>query len=296
MGNISTRRLLDQIEDVLRDLGTPMSARALVQKIEECSPGIVGGATPWKTIGARLAVDIRSNPASPFKRAGRGLYALREWASLPDFSVPRRIIHPLDEEILVLPLDAFRSHIRERIDSGLYPVPYSKLLQQSFPVPRRVAEQTDEYVQLIPSFVVFRGAEVLSYKRTKKTPENRLHDSYSIIFGGHLQADDVPKLFWHDPEMVENFVFRELFEELEIIPPARHKNYLGMIYLEGSTFERQHAGLVFALDTKPDSLARSLEPGYHSNLSFIPWNSIEESPIMKDRWSEVVIRLLTGEC
>jgi predicted NUDIX family phosphoesterase len=295
VGNISTRRLLDQIEEVLRDLGRPLSARALVHEISERRPGEIGGATPWKTIGARLAVDIRSNPSSPFKRVGRGLYALREWASLPEFTVRPRVIHPLDEDILVVPLAIFQTEISDPIAPGFYSLPYSQLLQHSRSVPRRVAEQTEDFVQLIPSFIVFRQTEVLSYKRTKKTPENRLHDSFTIIFGGHLQAEDVPELFSHDHEMIEDFVFRELFEELELAPPACRKTYLGVLYLQDSAFERQHAGLVFALDTEPGSAARSLEPGYHSNLAFTSWDGINQTTIINDRWSEVVIKLLAGE-
>lgn len=283
------------IERALRARGVSMSAKALVSAIQSEYPNELSGKTPWKTLGARLAVDIRRNPESKFLRAGRGLYALREWPDVTEAIVPPRVIHPLDEEILAVPRRIFRRELPESTGGGFYHIPLGNLLRQSVSIQRRAAEQTEEFVQLIPSFVVFREMEVLRFKRTRRTPENRLHDSQSIIFGGHLQAEDIPELFSHDSEILEQFLFREFSEELDVYPPIADKSYLGMIYLQDTAFERQHAGLVFVLKAEAGAIARSLEPGYHSKLEFISWSMVPETPIINDRWSEVIFRLLAEQ-
>src|SRR3546814_9803391 len=133
-----------------------------------------------------------------------------------------------------------------------------------------MAVEDHQLVQLIPSFLVFEDDRVLSFRRTRKTPEQRLHDSSSIVFGGHLQAEDNPALFAHDDEEVERFLFRELHEELGFSPPPRRARYVGVLHLTGSAFERPHAGVVFAIDLEPGTRVESREPGYHSTRSEEP--------------------------
>lgn len=258
-------------------------------------PEELGGLTPWKTVGARLAVEIRNNPNTPFMRAGKGLYGLREWPDVSETFVAPRRIGPLDEDILAVPQAEFLELLSHARSPGLYELHYVRLLAASRTISRREAEESEDFVQLIPSFVIFRDNEILSYKRTKKTPESRLHDTFSVIFGGHLQASDVPSLFSHEPQLVLDFLFRELHEELSLAPPAQKCVYSGVLHLRETRFERQHAGLVFILDAPPHAEVRSLEPGYHAGLRFIPWEEIDQSPIMEDRWSEVCVRSLMKE-
>lgn len=288
-----TLSILDQIDAVLSALGKPLSAKALVNALAEkgCAPG---GVTPWKTVGARLAVDIRLNPETRFMRVGRGLYALNTWNDMAPVEVPVRRINPLDEEILVLDRD-----VLERLKSGrrvnqLFNIHYSELLAVARPIQRIRAEEQEGLVQLIPSFLVFDDDRVLSFRRTKKTPEQRLHDSFSIVFGGHLQAEDSPALFADDDAQVESFLFRELYEELAFDPPFRTSRYVGLLHLEDTAFERQHAGIVFAIDLFPGTSVRSLEPGYQGTPRFILWDEIMASPVMEDRWSATCVAHIMG--
>ena len=285
-------RLLTLIEVVLRERGKPHSAKALVAEIQSEHPNLLRGRTPWKTVGARLAVDIRRNSATPFLRLGRGLYGLREWPGVAETHVPARQLNPLDEDILVVPKEEFLGLLGPSPARGLHDVDYVPLLSRSKTVARRDAEATEEYVQLIPSFVVLRGTEILSYKRTKKTPENRLHDTRSIVFGGHLQAEDIPELFADERAVVDAFLFRELLEELALNPSFERYLYAGMLYLTGTAFERQHAGIVFFLEVGEKTEATSLEPGYHSGLEFISCDKLVTSSVMEDRWSRVCITAL----
>jgi predicted NUDIX family phosphoesterase len=220
------------------------------------------------------------------------MYGLREWPDVAEAFVPPRQINPLDEDILAIPRDQFLSEVPISSEAGLYQVDYVPLLSCSHVVPRRIAEATEDYVQLIPSFVVLRVHKILSYTRTKKTPENRLHNTRSIVFGGHLQADDLPILFVHEREVIDAFLFRELLEEVSLNPSFERYLYAGILYLTDTAFERQHAGIVFFLEVPAETTARSLEPGYHSGLEFMTWDELLRSPVMEDRWSAVCIRAL----
>lgn len=277
--------LLAAVEDVLIACGKPLSAKAIVKELAVSGEGSPGGATPWKSVGARLAVDIRSNPESRFIRVGRGMYALKIWKDITPVDVPRRRINPLDEDILVVDNFIFNELRAGRCAGRLYDIHYNDLLAVARPLHRTKAEDDESLIQLIPSFIIFQDDQVLSFKRTKKTPEQRLHDTFSIVFGGHLQAEDNPALFADDDVEVERFLFRELHEELAFEPPFRRSRYVGVLYLEGTAFERQHAGVVFAVDLGPGTVVRSLEPGFQSTLRFLPWGDIAASPVMDDRWS-----------
>ncbi len=217
------------------------------------------------------------------------MYALKVWKDITPVDVPRRRINPLDEDILVVDNLVFNELKAGRCAGALYDVHYKDLLAVARPLHRTKAENDEKLIQLIPSFIVFQGDRVLSFKRTKKTPEQRLHDTFSIVFGGHLQAEDNPALFADDDSEVERFLFRELHEELAFEPAFRRSRYIGVLYLEGTAFERQHAGVVFAVDLGLGTVVRSLEPGFQSTLRFLPWDSIAASPVMDDRWSAACI-------
>lgn len=291
-----TAGLLTAVEQVLLACGKPLTAKAIVKELKDRGGVSPGGATPWKTIGARLAVDIRSNPASPFIRVGRGMYALGVWNDLVAVDVPRRRINPLDEDILVVDRNVFEALKTGRSMGRLFDIHYRDLLSAARPLQRVKAEADINLVQLIPSFIVFKTDQVLSFKRTRKTPEQRLHDSSSIVFGGHLQAEDSPALFADDDAEVERFLFRELHEELGFNPPLRRSSYVGVLHLEETAFERQHAGVVFAVELEPDTEVTSLEPGYQSTLRFVSWDGISASPVMDDSWSAACIaHLLEAE-
>lgn len=281
--------LLGLVLELLRSSGKPLHARAIVAELESAAPGAVTGRTPWKTVGARLATDIRDNPSTPFMRIGSGLYALREWDDLRPVSVPRRRVAPLEEEILVVPRARFMEIVAPRPDQQLHRIRYEPLLDSSVPCRRIQAEQTEELVQLIPSFIILKGNQVLSFRRTRKSPEERLRDRHSIVFGGHLQSED-------DTGLINSIVgdrklslIRELYEELSFSTEPEKIEYFSLIYLQGSMFERQHCGILFLVDLDSSCSVSSNEPGYASTLNFLGWPFDPDHPVHSDRWSAAVI-------
>ncbi|WP_244980621.1 HTH domain-containing protein [Acetobacter thailandicus] len=281
--------LFKAIRNVLLASNTPLSAKAIVARLNSDEATRIGGITPWKTVGARLSVDIRSNPNTLFMRVGPGMYALKAWTDLVPVTVKPRQINPVDEDILVLGRDTIEQMKEGRKAGRLFDIDYRDLLKASYPINRMKAEDNEELVQLIPSFIISMDDQILSFKRTRKTPEQRLHDSYSIVFGGHLQSEDNPSLFVELHDQLEQFLFRELYEELTFEPPFLYSQYRGLLHLEETAFERQHAGIVFSIQLQSGTKVTSLEPGFHSGLQFLPWDSIEKSPVIEDRWSAACI-------
>lgn len=262
------RILLDVIEQVLIAADRPMNVGELTVAIIKEAPDVLSGRTPEKTVNARISMDIlRSPETSRFVRTGRGRFSLRGKGWELETVVPRRQIAPIDEDILVVPTEALRGLLGKELYPNIYKIDRVKILENSTVLRRDDAEKTEEYVQIIPTFVIKKDQEILYHQRTKKLPESRLHNTMSCNFGGHLQSDDSPTLFFYDERVVDLFYMRELNEELKFSCNPKVE-FIGALYLTGSSFERQHVGLVFIVSIPSSCIVTSLEPGYHTNLRF----------------------------
>jgi restriction system protein len=74
---ISSMSALDAALKVLQNTGKPLHYREITRRVLAQGLWESEGKTPAATINARLAVDVKKNgPASPFRRAGRGIFAL----------------------------------------------------------------------------------------------------------------------------------------------------------------------------------------------------------------------------
>lgn len=68
---------IDAALKVLQDAGTPLHYQEITKRVLTAGLWKTEGKTPDATINARLAVDVKKNgPASAFRRAGRGVFAL----------------------------------------------------------------------------------------------------------------------------------------------------------------------------------------------------------------------------
>jgi predicted NUDIX family phosphoesterase len=283
---------LDASERVLREAGRALSSREIARGIIKSGQSNLGGQTPWKTVNARISVDIvRMGSKSRFKRTHHGLFALREWADETEFTVRPRRIKAVNELIRVVPKSQFLSYVNSVPKEGLIDLDYFSLVELSTKLSRAEAELTEEYVQLISTFVVLQGNALLSYVRTKRLPETRLHNSRSISFGGHILFDDDPTLFASDTKLKRDFLFRELYEEVSF-NTLFETEYLGILYLVGSEFERQHCGLVFLIEIPIDSEFTSLEPGMHTDMHFVPLAELLKHKDEMDSWTRRLIEVV----
>lgn len=111
--------------------------------------------------------------------------------------------------------------------------------------PRNYLEQHTDFLQVVPYVVLRYGTSVAVYERTKKGTEARLHNLYSLGFGGHVQISDA---VLHDDILDVQATLavaegREMAEE-SIHSAIVSKDKLGLILLEDEEVSKHHAGLV----------------------------------------------------
>lgn len=68
---------LDKIEAVLQDAGQPLHYNEITRRLLSTGLWTTEGKTPHATVNARIAEDIKNDPASRFVRERKGIFALR---------------------------------------------------------------------------------------------------------------------------------------------------------------------------------------------------------------------------
>ncbi len=281
---------LEAAFEALSTTERPMSSKEISVFISEFEITRINGATPWKTINARISAEIlNKKDESRFVRVGAGLFALRAWQQLPEYTVARRVINPTMETIAVVPRTTFLTLLSSRSGSSFYDVDYGDLFHEADGMRRLEAEETDEFVQIIPLFFIFDGERYLTYRRTKRLPEQRLHGTRSINFGGHLQVSDFPSLFKYQEEAVLLALQRELREELQFVPDMKAVTFFGAIHDSTNFFGRQHVGLVFQVDVSPKIQLLSNEPGFITAIEKFSRKEIESLREEFDDWTFLVL-------
>lgn len=274
----------------LRNANRAMSSKEISAFIQESVEFKISGKTPWKTINARISAEILDNGScSVFIRVDNGRFGLREWPDAEEHKALRRKINPVNETIAVVPRLRFLEFLKPRQGSHFLDVDYVELFKESHGMPRIDAEETEDFVQLIPLFFVRRGNQFLTYKRTKRLPEKRLHGTKSINFGGHLQVEDFPTLFASDPDVVHQSLQRELREELEFKPDEKTVEFFGAIHETTNMFGRQHIGLVFEVRSQSAVDVNSGEPGFLTSLDFLSKGEIVAKRDEFDDWTFLVL-------
>lgn len=123
--------------------------------------------------------------------------------------------------------------------------------------PRAVAERTEAWKQWIPYCLLTCGDHkhgdfaAFAVQRTRGQSEGRLHGSWSLGIGGHIDAEDVVLDTRGKPlgsESCRRALERELAEELDL-PLGDHPapSLLGMINDDSTEVGAVHAGLAYHL-------------------------------------------------
>jgi predicted NUDIX family phosphoesterase len=277
---------------VLRKEGRPLSAREIagIAVQERLLP--TAGQTPWQTMKAKLSVDIlRKGSRSLFMRSEKGTFALREWAAVYKEHVADRYQKALfDEDIVVFPASSLINYVPS---TGIYKGGFDQkgLLAECCPMRRREAEADLSVIQLVSVFLVRFGDRWLTYKRTKRLPESRLHGYYSVSFGGHLNPDDVLHLFnIFDADQAHAWLVRELHEELRLEKgDLADIRYRGLLYDDSRDVSKQHLGLVY------DVVLRSArykigERGFLMDAKFETLDEIDSRIDEFENWSVLLVR------
>lgn len=232
--------------NILKAEGRPLTAREIAALALERGELKSQGKTPFQTMKSKLSTDILGKgDSSPFLRTSEGQFGLREWGS-SEYVAHRYQKALFDEDIVVFPASSLPRYLPS---PGLFTGTFDRdhLIAECEPMRRRLAEETFSVIQLVSVFVVRYQDRFLTYKRTKRLPESRLHGYYSFAFGGHLNPDDLkPLLNIFDPELASPLLLRELGEELKINGTRSiDLKYRGLLYDDSREVSKQHLGIVY---------------------------------------------------
>ncbi|MBI2419694.1 MAG: hypothetical protein HYV28_17665 [Ignavibacteriales bacterium] len=134
--------------------------------------------------------------------------------------------------------------------TGLLPLSETEIFarvneQHTWFGPRNYLELHTEFLQVVPYIVLRYGSQVAVYERTKKGTEARLHNLFSLGFGGHVQISDA---VLHndilDTRATIAAATRREMEEESIHAAILQKEDIGLILLDDEEVSRHHAGLL----------------------------------------------------
>lgn len=160
---------------------------------------------------------------------------------------------------------------------------------------RKEVETLEYLKQIIPYVTIIRNdGKILSYKRSKKAGENRLHNKWSIGFGGHVNPIDLPNGAKNADDFLKA-INREVNEELDwgnkLIEDGYTIELQDVIYDSSNEVGRVHIGLSFYL---------LLHKNYKDNIpiigdkevSEIKWVTRKEALELEnlEGWSKMVLK------
>lgn len=277
--------------EVLERERRAMTANEIVVEAKRAGLLSTKGRTPWKTMNARLSTDIlECRDRSKFMRTDAGLFALRAWADrLHEYVAPRRTFALIEEDVLVFD----KKHLRQFVQNdGLTSanVDHKGLVALCYAMPRQQAEENYSVIQLVSVYAVREKNRYLTYKRTKRLPEKRLHSVYSAFFGGHLNPDDILPLFQiSSSEQVRYFADRELNEEVRLRTPPAAMRFRGLLYDPRTQVSTQHLGVVFVVTLRDRNLEIG-ERGFLTDLRYETKSEIRRRIADFENWSELLMR------
>ena len=171
------------------------------------------------------------------------------------------------------------------------PILWQSIVENAVFVDRGEAEESKYYKQLIPYVFLVSGDKVLSYRRTSKGKENRLHRLCSIGFGGHINLED-------RAVDMNNIVFasaiRELKEELSIEVSKNRLSIYGFLNDDSNPVGFVHYGIVMRLELDESETKMLIEEECITNLKFVHISE-QDKDCEYETWSSMLFSALREE-
>ncbi len=146
-----------------------------------------------------MSERIMVMPAEPFKQA---MFLIKDKTQQDDV-IRRLYMSYMDTpgSTVMLPRET-----AETLESAIQPIPYAAIYY------------VDPKIEDFSYTNVLKNIYVLCYKRGVKGGEHRLHNTWSVGFGGHINDEDVSNAIeeWPDSNPFAQCLQRELLEELNI--------------------------------------------------------------------------------
>jgi predicted NUDIX family phosphoesterase len=277
--------------EVLQAAQKPLTAIEITKRAQDGGLLDSSGKTPWQTMKSKLSTNILTEgDRSAFMRAAKGTFALRGWKSAyPEHVADRYQKALFDEDIVVFPASSLSRYVS---GVGLYTGDFDSaaLLAECRPMRRRDAEADFTVIQLVSVFLIRHQDRYLTYKRTKRLPESRLHGAYSIGFGGHLNPTDLlPLLNIFDPTVGVPLLERELREEIRFESlKSTAITYRGLLYDDSREVSRQHLGLTYQVAAESETFEIG-ERGFLMDAKYETLDEIRQRRDKFENWSLLLI-------
>lgn len=158
--------------------------------------------------------------------------------------------------------------------------------------PRPYLEFDDNYLQIIPYIVLMTSdGRIGIYRRTSKGGEARLHNKWSVGFGGHITLSDIvtDESGWIlAKETILNAGEREVREEVTV-SDIYSTSVLGFIYDSKDEVGRVHLGIAMLWRTKNNSYLLPNED-HITECKFVHIDQLVTDDL--EGWSKIVVNHL----
>jgi predicted NUDIX family phosphoesterase len=159
---------------------------------------------------------------------------------------------PMNEKVLAVPRPAIESMLQQGFFEANGTDLMGRLGDLAVFLDRSAAEENPAYKQIIPYILIVHQGRFLLYKRTKKQGESRLHEKFSLGFGGHINDVDGNKNT--DTNLILAAMIRELNEEL-FLPSVRQLSVAGFINDDSNAVGKVHLGIAFVVEAANERFA-----------------------------------------
>ena len=186
----------------------------------------------------------------------------------------------MEEKVLVVPASSIQQHLASKFDPSSAQAIIDVANRTRLFRPRSEVEQDESVKQIIPYVCIRCGENYGLLQRTSKQSEARLHNTFSLGIGGHINDAEQSS-----PDLVDAGLQRELSEEISLSEGYK-LTPLGIIYDSTTPVGRVHLGVVYELEAC-DQNFRLNEP----DLMTAKWVSAEELREYRDRmetWSQIL--------
>ena len=288
---IAMGKFLDAAKTTLERVGQPLTSKEITDYAIANGILVSEGETPWQTMKSKLSTNILDfDHESEFMRTEKATFALRKWKpEIHEYVSERFRKSPLEEEILVFDAERLKKFVAGNgISTEGFEI--ASLFDSCFTMQRLAAEDDTSVIQLVSFYIVRFEGRCLTFKRSKRLPESRLHNFYSVAFGGHLNKEDIPSLFMgsfdHDDALT--YIYRELQEEL-ILDYEPLVTFVGLLFDDSRPVSRQHLALVYDVELSSD-LFEIGERGFLTDPKFESPRELFNRIGDFENWSQLVIK------
>lgn len=191
----------------------------------------------------------------------------------------------MNERVLAVPRPSIEAFLQQGFFEAGNADLLSVLAELSVFLDRKLAEEDPSHKQIIPYILIAHRGRYLLYQRTKKQGEARLHNKFSLGFGGHI--NDIDGNEETDTNLILAAMVRELNEEL-FIPSVRQLSVVGFINDDSNPVGQVHLGVAFVVEAANDRFVVN-EPD-KIEAKWCDAQAIEEAFPALESWSQLLWR------